>query len=61
VYSLTIEIPIVGMPAFSITRCIRPTVWLQIPQPGVSNTISTPSDFSLSAASGAVTPVRVLM
>ena len=51
---LTMDMPAVGMPAFSISLCISPTDRLQRPHPGVSSTQSTPSSLSFFAASGAV-------
>jgi hypothetical protein len=56
-YSRTIDTPIVGIPAFSISRCINPTDWLQMPHPGVSRTMSTSSFFNLRAISGAIVSI----
>jgi hypothetical protein len=58
-YSRTIDTPIVGIPSFSISRCINPTDWLQMPHPGVRRTISTLSFFNRSATSGALLLISV--
>ena len=60
-YSRTIDTPIVGIPAFSISRCINPTDWLQMPHPGVRRTISTLSFFRPPAISGAFLLISVGM
>jgi len=60
-YSRTIDTPIVGIPSFSISRCINPTDWLQMPHPGVRRTMSTLSFFNRSATSGALLLISVGM
>ncbi len=60
-YLRTIDTPMVGMPAFSISRCINPTDWLQMPHPGVNRTTSTLSCLSLLATSGAIFSISVGM
>ncbi len=58
-YSRTIDTPIVGIPPSSISRCINPTDWLQMPHPGVRRTMSTLSCFNLLAISGAFLLISV--
>ena len=52
-YARTIDTPIVGIPVFSISRCINPTDWLQMPHAGARSTMSTLSFFRACAISGA--------
>ena len=58
-YSRTIDTPIVGIPAFSISRCINPTDWLQMPHAGARSTMSTLAFFRACAISGAFLPTSV--